>query len=122
MKVHGIGRLGRDPETRYTTEGKAVTSFSVAFDEGFGDRKHTCWLKCNAFGKQAEIISEHVSKGQRIYIDGRLDIREYEKEGQKRYSTEVQIESFEFVEPRSESTKPKPAAESVADMTDDIPF
>jgi len=122
MKVHGIGRLGRDPEMRYTTEGKAVTSLSVAFEEGYGDRKHTCWLKCNAFGKQAEIISEHVSKGQRIYIDGRLDIREYEKEGQKRYSTEVQIESFEFVEPKSESTKPAKDSGRIADLADEIPF
>ena len=125
MKVHGIGRLGRDPETRYSSEGKAVTSFSVAFDEGYGDRKHTCWIRCNAFGKQAEIIAEHVSKGQRIYIDGRLDIREFEKDGQKRLSTEVQIESFEFVEAKADKPKEEKKEEKrggVAAMDDDLPF
>jgi single-strand DNA-binding protein len=104
MKVHGIGRLGRDPEMRYTTEGKAVTSFSVAFEEGYGDRKHTCWLKCNAFGKQAEIIAKYCGKGSGILVEGRLKLDQWEdkKTGEKRSRLGVVLENFTFIGGKSQ--------------------
>ena len=71
----GIGRLGRDAEIRYSADGKAITSFTVAIDDGFGDRKTTSWIDCALFGDRGPKIAEYIRKGDRIGITGssRLD-------------------------------------------------
>jgi single-strand DNA-binding protein len=90
-----VGRLGRDPETRFTGGGQAVANFSLATDRSYKDRngetqKKTEWHKIVAWGKLAEIIQKYVKKGALIYIEGRIETREWQdKEGQKRYSTEI---------------------------------
>jgi single-strand DNA-binding protein len=90
-----VGRLGRDPETRFTGGGQAVANFSLATDRSYKDRngetqKKTEWHKIVAWGKLAEIIQKYVKKGSLIYIEGRIETREWQdKEGQKRYSTEI---------------------------------
>jgi single-strand DNA-binding protein len=90
-----VGRLGRDPETRFTGGGQAVANFSLATDHSYKDRngerqKKTEWHKIVAWGKLAEIIQKYVKKGSLIYIEGRIETREWQdKEGQKRTSTEI---------------------------------
>lgn len=71
----GIGRLGRDAEVRYSSDGKPITSFAVAVDDGFGERKVTSWIDCVLFGERGPKIAEHIRKGDRIGVTGsiRLD-------------------------------------------------
>ncbi len=94
-KVILVGRLGRDPETRYTGGGQAVANFSVATDETYKDRngerqKRTEWHKIVVWGKQAEIAQQYLKKGSLIFIEGRIQSREWQdKEGQKRTSFEI---------------------------------
>lgn len=108
-KVILVGRLGRDPETRYTSGGQAVANFSVATDESFKDRngerqKRTEWHKIVVWGKQAEIAQQYLKKGSLLYIEGRIQSREWQdKEGTKRTSFEIVANSFRMLGSRSES-------------------
>jgi single-strand DNA-binding protein len=102
-KVILVGRLGRDPETRYTGGGQAVANFSVATDETYkdkaGDRqKRTEWHKIVVWGKQAEIAQQYLKKGSLIFIEGRIQSREWQdKEGQKRTSFEIVASNFRML-------------------------
>jgi single-strand DNA-binding protein len=102
-KVILVGRLGRDPETRFTSGGQAVANFSVATDESYKDRngerqKRTEWHKLVVWGKQAEVVQKFLKKGSQAYFEGRLQTREWQdKEGQKRYTTEVVVTDFRFL-------------------------
>jgi single-strand DNA-binding protein len=102
-KVILVGRLGRDPETRYTGGGQAVANFSVATDETYkdkaGDRqKRTEWHKIVVWGKQAEIAQQYLRKGSLIFIEGRIQSREWQdKEGQKRTSFEIVATNFRML-------------------------
>src|SRR5918911_1259702 len=94
-KVMIIGRLGKDPEMRYTPGGSPVTTFSVAagrqWKDGNGDvREETEWFNVVTWNKLAEICNEHLRKASRVYIEGRLQTRQWQdQEGQTRYRTEV---------------------------------
>jgi len=107
-KVILVGRLGRDPETRYTGGGQAVANFSVATDETYKDRngekqKRTEWHKIVVWGKQAEIAQQYLKKGSLIFIEGRIQSREWQdKEGQKRTSFEIVANNFRMLGGRSE--------------------
>ncbi len=107
-KVILVGRLGRDPETRFTGGGQAVANFSVATDETYKDRngerqKRTEWHKIVVWGKQAEIAQQYLKKGSLIYIEGRIQSREWQdKEGQKRTSFEIVASNFRMLGGRSE--------------------
>jgi single-strand DNA-binding protein len=102
-KVILVGRLGRDPETRYTSAGQAVANFSVATDESFKDRngerqKRTEWHKIVVWGKQAEIAQQYLKKGSLVFVEGRIQSREWQdKEGQKRTSFEIVANSFRML-------------------------
>jgi single-strand DNA-binding protein len=104
-----VGRLGRDPETRYTSGGQAVANFSVATDESYKDRngerqKRTEWHKIVVWGKQAEIAQQYLKKGSLLYIEGRIQSREWQdKEGNKRTSFEIVANNFRMLGGRSES-------------------
>ena len=104
-----IGRLGRDPELRYTPGGRAVASFSLATTErwtGQDGQKNesTTWHNIVAWGRQAEVMKEYLAKGRQVYIEGRIDNRSYEdKEGNKRYISEVVVQNFQFLESRGDS-------------------
>ena len=108
-KVILVGRLGRDPETRYTSGGQAVANFSVATDESYKDRngerqKRTEWHKIVVWGKQAEIAQQYLKKGSLIFIEGRIQSREWQdKEGQKRTSFEIVANSFRMLCGRGDS-------------------
>jgi single-strand DNA-binding protein len=103
-----VGRLGRDPETRYTGGGQAVANFSVATDESYKDKngerqKRTEWHKIVVWGRQAEIAQQYLKKGSLIFIEGRIQSREWQdKEGQKRTSFEIVANNFRMLGGRAE--------------------
>jgi single-strand DNA-binding protein len=108
-KVILVGRLGRDPETRYTGSGQAVCNFSLATDETYKDRsgerqKRTEWHKIVVWGKQAEIAQQYLKKGAQIYLEGRIQSREWmDKENQKRTSFEIVCSNFRMLGSRADS-------------------
>jgi single-strand DNA-binding protein len=108
-KVILVGRLGRDPETRYTGGGQAVANFSVATDESYKDKngerqKRTEWHKIVVWGKQAEIAQQYLKKGSLIFIEGRIQSREWQdKEGQKRTSFEIVANNFRMLGGRGDA-------------------
>jgi single-strand DNA-binding protein len=111
-----IGNLGRDPEMRYTPSGQAVTQFTVATNRNFRDgqgewQKETEWFRVVVWGQQAERAAENLRKGHKVYIEGRIQTRQWEDQsGQKRYTTELvanQVTSLERRE-RGEDAVPFP--------------
>jgi len=96
-KVQIIGNVGREPELRYTASGSAVANISIAVNEKYkgadGEMKERVdWISCTAWTKLAEIVQQYVKKGDPIYIEGRLHIDKYEKDGQTRYASNVVID------------------------------
>jgi len=103
-KVILIGRLGRDPELRYTQSGQAVANFSLATSEswnkkdGSGREERTEWHRIVVWGRTAELCQQYLSKGRETYIEGRLQTREWEnKEGQKQRTTEIVANTVQFL-------------------------
>ena len=94
-KVILLGNLGRDPETRYTTGGDAVTNLNIATSEQWKDKsgekqERTEWHRVVLFGRQAEVAGEYLKKGRSVYIEGRLQTRKYtDTDGVEKYSTEI---------------------------------
>ena len=109
-KVILIGNLGRDPEMRYTQSGQAVTNFTLATTESWTDKnsgqkqEKTEWHRIVAWGKTGELCAQYLAKGRSVYIEGRLQTREWEdKEGIKRSTTEITANTVQFLgSPRSE--------------------
>ncbi|MCT8166881.1 MULTISPECIES: single-stranded DNA-binding protein [unclassified Pseudomonas] len=97
-KVILVGACGQDPEVRYLPNGNAVTNLSLATSEAWTDKQtgqkveKTEWHRVVLFGKVAEIAGEYLRKGSQCYIEGKLKTREWEKDGIKRYSTEVHVD------------------------------
>jgi single-strand DNA-binding protein len=147
-KVILVGNLGRDPETRYTTGGDAVTNIRVATTDTWKDKngekqERTEWHTVVFFGRQAEIAGEYLKKGKQVYIEGRLQTRKWQdKEGQDRYTTEIVADRMQMLgtregsgaavaaEPSERSAEARsgartggaPAKKNVDDLDDDIPF
>lgn len=133
-KVMLIGRLGADPETRYTGSGKAVTNIRIATSEKWKDKatgekkEKTEWHSIIAFERLGEILAQYTSKGAQVYVEGKLQTRKWQdKEGKDRYTTEIiahQVQLLTKSEPRQQPAQ-KPAAKPPADdggFDDDIPF
>ena len=92
------GRLGRDPEMRFTANGKAVTTFSVAVDDGYGDRKETEWFQVVTWEKTAEACGQYLEKGREVLVSGRMKTRTFNgRDGQKQYRTELIAQRVEFI-------------------------
>lgn len=89
-----IGNLGRDPEMRFTANGAAVTTFSVAVND-YEDR--TEWFSVVAWNKLAETCAQYLRKGRQVYIEGRMQTRSWEQEGQKKYRTELVAQTVQFL-------------------------
>ena len=135
-KVILIGNLGRDPELRYTKSGQAVANFSIATNDRWTDKQgqqqeRTEWHRIVTWGKTAELCAQYLSKGRSAYIEGALQTREYEdKEGIKRYTTEVVAQRVQFLGGRGEgqgagtgADQPEPASGGAGSAPpDDIPF
>ena len=134
-----LGNLGRDPEVRYTTDGNAVTTFSVATTETRKDRdgnsqEYTEWHRIVVFGRLAEVCGEYLAKGRSVYVEGSIRTRSWDdKEGNKRYTTEIVGRTVQFLSPRGEGgrqsrSEASPPADDFSyeeggGMTDDdVPF
>jgi single-strand DNA-binding protein len=106
-KVILIGTLGRDPESRYMPNGNAVCNLSLATDESYNDKNtgqrvdKTEWHRVVAFGRLAEIMTQYLKKGSKAYIEGKLQTREWEKDGIKRYSTEIIANDMTMLDSRN---------------------
>jgi single-strand DNA-binding protein len=112
-----VGRLGRDPETRYTSGGQAVANFTLATDETFKDRagerqKRTEWHRVVLWGKLAEIAQQYLKKGQLVYLEGRIQSRQWEdkRDGQKRTTTEIVANVMRMLGSRAEGAAAGAAA------------
>lgn len=134
-KVQLIGNLGKDPEVRYTAAGQAVATFSIATNESWKDKEgnlqeKTEWHNIVAWQRLAEICGEYLKKGRKVYIEGRLQTRTYEdKEGVKRYVTEIVAQDMILLDPRQggaengHASAPPPIAEPHEPAkVDDLPF
>jgi len=102
-KVILVGRLGQNPEVRYTPSGAAVANFSVATNESWNDKQgakqeRTEWHRVVVWGKLAELCSKYLVKGRQVYLEGRLQTRQWQdKDGQTKYTTEVQAQTVQFL-------------------------
>ena len=102
-KVILLGNLGRDPETRYTAGGDAVTNLNIATSEQWKDKsgekqERTEWHRVVLFGRQAEVAGEYLKKGRSVYIEGRLQTRKYtDKDGVEKYSTEIVADRMQLI-------------------------
>ncbi len=102
-KVILVGRLGQNPEVRYTPAGAAVANFSVATSESWNDKsgqkqEKTEWHRIVVWGKVAELCNQYLTKGRQVYIEGRLQTRQWQdKDGQTKYTTEVQAQTVQFL-------------------------
>ena len=150
-KVILVGNLGRDPETRYTQNGSAVTQFSIATSDSWRDKStgeqqdRTEWHNIVCFARLAEIAGEYLKKGSKVYLEGSLRTSNWEQDGQKRYRTEVMARELQMLDSRAngggqagEFSEPSYAAGAVGqqpvpmpqnsptisdeDFEDDIPF
>jgi len=137
-KVILVGRLGKDPEVRYTPSGDAVANFNIATSETWKDKntgekqERTEWHRIVAWRKLGEICGEYLSKGRQVYVEGKLQTRSWEKDGVTRYSTEIVASDVQFLGDReSNASGPSPGNTSSPGDTgmpgpppgdDDIPF
>ena len=105
-KVIMIGRLAADPELRFTQSGKAVATYRLAVDRRFKQegQPEADFFPCVAWGQNGEFASKHLHKGTKIAIEGRLQTRAWDKDGEKRYATEIIVEPHEFCEKKTESS------------------
>lgn len=136
-KVILIGNLGSDPEVRYTASGTAVSNFNIATNEQWNNKEgqkeeRTEWHRIVCWGRTAELCSQYLSKGRPVYLEGRLQTREWEdKDGNKRYTTEVVAQTVKFLGSRGETNGMAQAPamaegegvpEPAMAVDDDIPF
>lgn len=133
-----IGRLGKDPESRYLPSGDAVTSFSIACGWKSKEKEGVEWVNVTTFGKLAEFCGEYLKKGGQVFVSGRLKNETWEgRDGQKHYSTKIMADKVQMLgskpantggseqpaQPRREPAKrPGGGTGSFDDMDDDIPF
>lgn len=133
-----IGRLGKDPEVRYSPSGDAVANISIACGWKTKDKEGTEWVPVTFYGKRAEIVGKYLAKGSQVYVSGRYRTRKWQdKNGQDRYSTEIVADTMQMLGGRSEGwqgarppqeskqeSKQEPQGKSGGfdDFDDDIPF
>lgn len=131
-KAMVIGRLGRDPEIRHTQSGKACASLNVATDESYTDRNgnrqgKTEWHRVVVWDKAAENCGKYLSRGSLVYVEGKLQTREWQdQQGQKRYTTEIRAERVQFIDRRKDEGRPQSSNKSESSSAvpdfDEIPF
>ena len=111
-KVIVLGNVGRDPEVRYTSDGKAVCNLSIATTRSWKDKsgerqEETEWHRVSLFDRLAEVAGEWVKKGKPVYIEGRLRTRKWQdKDGKDNYTTEIMADSMQLLGGRDEAEKP----------------
>lgn len=123
-KIFLMGRLTADVNVSYTKDNKAVGRYTVAVEDGFGDKKTTDFINCVAFGKSAEFAEKYFHKGQRVLVEGKLKISDYtDKDGNKKKSTTVWVVSQEFADGKAQA-KEETNIDDVFSNSDDeeLPF
>ena len=136
-KVILIGNLGKDPELKFTPSGVAMTKFSLATTERIKEadgniREETDWHNIVLWRRQAEVANEYLKKGSQVYIEGRIQTRSWEdKDGQKRYTTEIVARNMVLLGRRGEATAEEPAGgggdnvsgkKETLESEEDLPF
>ena len=140
-KVILVGNLGRDPETRYMPSGGPVTNISIATSKSWRDREsgeqrdRTEWHRIVFFNRLAEIANEYLKKGSKVYIEGELRTQQWERDGQKHYTTEIVANEMQMLDSRGDMPPPDRAGGGHSgdgtdgfgpppsdDFDDDIPF
>ncbi|MFY2599356.1 single-stranded DNA-binding protein [Achromobacter xylosoxidans] len=127
-----IGRLGKDPEVRYSPDGAAVCVFSLAVGWKTKEKEGIEWVRIVAFGKLAEICGKYLTKGKQVYVSGRMTTRKWtdKDSGQDRYSTEIVADQLQMLGGKNDEPEQRPAsrpaprqvAPSTSDDSSDIPF
>lgn len=110
--IHILGRLTADPELRYTAQGTPVCNFRVACDSGFGDKKQTLFIDCVSWQKQGEACAQYLSKGSLVFVDGRLEERSWESDGQKRTKMEIVANQVKFLDSKKDKADAPPDEQS----------
>lgn len=135
-KVILVGNLGNDPETKYMPNGDAVANITVATSESWKDKntgqkqERTEWHRVVFFRKLAEVVGQYLKKGSKVYIEGKLQTRQWEKDGQKHYTTEIVANEMQMLDSRGtqqggqsdDNSGGKAPAAPPEDFDDDIPF
>lgn len=137
-KVILIGNVGADPDIRTFESGDKVANLSLATSESWKDknsgekREKTEWHRVSVFGKLADIVEQYVKKGSKLYIEGQLETRSWEQDGQKKYSTEVVLRGFNSTltmldsrsgsEPSTHEQSKQDGYQKQGDLEDEIPF
>jgi len=131
-KVILIGNIGKDPETRYSAGGSAITSLTLATSESWKDKQsgemqeRTEWHRVSMFGRLAEIAGEYLKKGSKVYIEGKLQTRKWQDQsGQDKYTTEIVASEMQMMDGRTQDQPAQPApqpAPQQPDFDDNIPF
>lgn len=140
-KVILVGNLGSDPQVRYTPGGQAVANFNIATSERFNNKngekeERTEWHRIVAWGKLAEICQQYLKKGKQVYIEGRLQTRQWEdQQGQKRQTTEIVAQNMQMLgrvgdtpggggdfPPSQDFGSAEPAPQGASTTDDDLPF
>jgi len=92
-----IGNVGKEPEMQYTPNGKAVTNFSVAVNSKYGEKETTEWFSVTAWGKLGETCNSYLTKGQQVYVEGRLQTESWEADGVTKYRTKLIADKVLFL-------------------------
>jgi single-strand DNA-binding protein len=132
-KVTLIGRIGKDPETRYLPNGTAIADLSLATSRRWTDKQtnerkeETQWHNLVFFGKVAETAGKYVKKGDQLAVEGEIEYQQWEKDGEKKYRTVIRCQNLELLggkqnQSTDSNKKPEPQAQSYDDFDDDIPF
>ncbi|MEK6540075.1 MAG: single-stranded DNA-binding protein [Deltaproteobacteria bacterium] len=130
-----VGRLGKDPEIKYTPSGTAIANFTIATSENYKDKdgqkqERTEWHRIVAFGKLAEICGEYLAKGKQVYIEGRIQTRSWDdKDGNKKYMTEIVANTMQMLgkpdatAPSGQTAVPEgSSAQEPSVVEEDVPF
>ncbi len=124
-----IGRLGKEPELKFSGKGEPILGFTLALDTGWGDNKKTLWVKCTGFGKRFEKLAEMISKGSQVGVSGEITSDHWVgKDGNKVPQLEVRINDITLLQGRSGESNSAPrqskpeSSGDFADMTEDVPF
>ena len=126
-KIIVIGNLGKDPEMRYTPSGQSVTSFSLATNRKFTtstgeQREETDWFNVSAWGRLSELCNQYLTKGQQVYVEGRLHLRSFEgRDGQTRWTNEITLTDVQFLSRAGGTGDQAPPYDSEPDMSDGGP-
>jgi len=128
-----VGRLAADPETKFLPSGDGVTNFRIAVGWKGKEKEGVEWVPCVAFGKLSDICSQYLTKGKQVLVMGKFKTRSWEKDGEKRYATEIVLDTMQMLGSKGDGAAASggsggqgqgqpPQSHGQAEMEDNIPF